>query len=94
LQQRFAIAFHKTTVRQVIFVLGGDYKRMEFAAQFWESYKDLDIWVSDCDSHPNYNRPIFQQFGVPNHQLRFDSRATDTVACDLFQFSSSLYLGI
>ena len=27
----------------------------------------------------NYNCRIFQQFGVPNQQLRFDGRATDTV---------------
>ncbi len=62
-------------------MLGGDYKIMEFAAQFWASgsHKDLDIWVSDCDSHLNYNRRIFQWFGVPNRQLRFDGRATDTV---------------
>ncbi|MBD2391775.1 hypothetical protein H6G47_09260 [Aphanizomenon flos-aquae FACHB-1416] len=50
---RIAIAFHKTSLPQVIFVLRGDYKRMEFAAQFWRSHKDLDIWVSDCDSHLN-----------------------------------------
>jgi uncharacterized SAM-binding protein YcdF (DUF218 family) len=76
---RIAIAFHQTAVPQAIFVLGGDYKRMEFAAQLWQSHKDLDIWVSDCDSNLNYNRRIFQQFGVPNRQLRFDGRATDTV---------------
>jgi uncharacterized SAM-binding protein YcdF (DUF218 family) len=43
------------------------------------SHKDLDIWVSDFDSHLNYNRRIFQHFGVPNQQLRFDGKATDTV---------------
>jgi hypothetical protein len=71
LQQRFAIAFHQTPVPQAIFVLRGDSQEMEFAARFWESHKDLDIWVSDCDSYLNYNRRIFQRFGVPNHQLRF-----------------------
>ncbi|MCE2718647.1 MAG: YdcF family protein [Dolichospermum sp.] len=76
---RIGIAFHQTAVPQVIFVLGGDSQRMEFAAQLWQSHKDLDIWVSDCDSNLNYNRRIFQQFGVPNRQLRFDGRATDTV---------------
>lgn len=76
---RIAIAFHQTAVPQAIFVLGGDYKRMEFAAQLWLSHKDLDIWVSDCDYNLNYNRRIFQRFGVPNRQLRFDGRATDTV---------------
>lgn len=76
---KIAIAFHQTAVPQVILVLGGDYKRMEFAAQFWQAHKDLDIWVSDFESNLNYNRRIFQQFGVPNQQLRFDGKATDTV---------------
>jgi uncharacterized SAM-binding protein YcdF (DUF218 family) len=76
---RIAIAFHQTAVPQAIFVLGGDSQRMEFAAQLWQSHKDLDIWVSDCDSNLDYNRRIFQWFGVPNRQLRFDGRATDTV---------------
>ena len=75
-------------------MLGGDYKRMEFAAQFWESHKDLDIWVSDFDSHLNYNRRIFQQFGVPNHQLLFDSRATDTGTNFTFMVSEFTALNI
>ena len=45
---------------------------MEFVAQFWQIHRDLDIWVSDFDSNLNYNHPIFQWFGVPNHQLRFN----------------------
>ena len=57
----------------------GDSQRMKFAAQFWQSHRNLDIWVSDFDSNLNYNRRIFQQFGVPNQQLRFDGKATDTV---------------
>ena len=76
---KIAIAFHQTAVPQSIFVLGGDSQRMEFAARFWQSHKDLDIWVSDCDSNLDYNRRIFQRFGVPNRQLRFDGKATDTV---------------
>ena len=42
---RIAIAFHKTSLPQVIFVLRGDYKRMEFAAQFWRSHKDFHFLV-------------------------------------------------
>jgi hypothetical protein len=48
---RIAITFHQAPVPQAIFVLGGDSQRMEFAAQFWQSHKDLDIWVSDFDSN-------------------------------------------
>jgi uncharacterized SAM-binding protein YcdF (DUF218 family) len=52
---------------------------MEFAAQFWQSHQDFDIWVSDFDSNLNHNRLIFQKFGVPDQRLRLDGRATDTV---------------
>ena len=76
---RIAIAFHQVPVPQAILVLGGNGSRMEFAAQFWQSHRNLDIWISDFDSELNYNRPIFQKAGVPNSQLRFDGRATDTV---------------
>ena len=76
---KIAIAFHQTAVPQGIFVLGGESKRMEFAAQFWQSHKDLDIWVSDCASNLNYDLLIFQRFGVPDERLRLDGTATDTV---------------
>jgi uncharacterized SAM-binding protein YcdF (DUF218 family) len=76
---KIAIAFHQTPVPQAIFVLGGDFQRMEFAAQFWQSHKDLDVWVSDCASNINYDRLIFQKFGVPDERLRLDGTATDTV---------------
>jgi uncharacterized SAM-binding protein YcdF (DUF218 family) len=76
---KIVIAFHQTPLPQAIFVLGGDSHRMEFAAQFWRSHQDLDIWVSDFDSNLNHNRLIFQKFGVPDQRLRLDGRATDTV---------------
>ena len=76
---KIAIAFHQTPIPQAIFVLGGDDHRMEFAAQFWQSHQDFDIWVSDFDSNLNHNRLIFQKFGVPDQRLRLDGRATDTV---------------
>ena len=61
---RIAIAFHQVPVPQAIFVLGGNGSRMEFAAQFWQSHRNLDIWVSDFESNLNYNRLIFEKFGV------------------------------
>ena len=76
---KIAIAFQQTPLPQAIFVLGGDFQRMEFAAQFWQSHKDLDIWVSDFDSNLNYDRLVFQRFGVPDQRLRLDGTATDTV---------------
>ena len=76
---KIAIASYQAPIPQAIFVLGSDSQRMEFAAQFWHSHPDLDIWVSDLSGNLDYNRSIFQQFGVPNRRLRLDGRATDTV---------------
>lgn len=76
---RIAIALHQAPLPQAIFVLGSDPARMEFAARFWQSHSNLDIWVSDYASYEQPNRRIFQKFGVPNEQFRFDGRATDTV---------------
>ena len=76
---RIAIAFHQSPVPQAIFVLGGDDARMRFAAEFWRSHRNLDIWVSDYQSSLERYRPIFQKFDIPDRQLRLDGRATDTV---------------
>ena len=76
---RLAVTFHQVPIPQAIFVLGGASDRMEFAASFWQSHRNLDIWVSDYLSNEALNRRIFQQLGIPSEQLRFDDRATDTV---------------
>ncbi|MHC5825652.1 MAG: YdcF family protein [Nostoc sp.] len=52
---------------------------MEFAGCFWQSHKNLDIWVSDYTWYLEINRHIFQQFNIPERQLDLDGRATDTV---------------
>jgi uncharacterized SAM-binding protein YcdF (DUF218 family) len=76
---RIAIAFHQTPVPQAIFVLGGASERMRFAAQFWQSRQNFDIWVSDFSWNLDANRRIFLQYGVPDAKLHLDGRATDTV---------------
>ncbi len=76
---KIAIASYQAPVPQAIFVLGSASQRMGFAAKFWHSHPNLDIWVSDFSWNMDYNRRIFQQFGVPNQRLRLDGRATDTV---------------
>ncbi len=76
---KIAIASYQSPIPQAIFVLGSDPQRMEFAAQFWQSQPNLNIWVSDLRANLDYDRQIFQQFGVPNQRLRLDGRATDTV---------------
>ncbi|MDZ7958571.1 MAG: YdcF family protein [Aulosira sp. DedQUE10] len=76
---KIAIASYQAPIPQAMFVLGGNSERMEFAAKFWQVHKDLDIWVSDFDFRLDFNRRIFQQFGVPGERLRLDGRAKDTV---------------
>ncbi|OUL29123.1 hypothetical protein BV378_06565 [Nostoc sp. RF31YmG] len=76
---KIAIATYQAPVPQAIFVLGTDSQRMEFAAQFWHSHTNLYIWISDIKANLEYNRLIFQKFGVPDQRLRLDGRATDTV---------------
>ena len=76
---RIAIAFYQTPVPQAIFVLGGDAERMRFAAQFWQSRQNLDIWVSDFAWNLDVDRRIFLQYGVAEAKLHLDGRATDTV---------------
>ncbi|BAZ05124.1 YdcF family protein [Calothrix sp. NIES-3974] len=76
---RIAVTFHQLPTPQGIFVLGGAVERMEFAGKFWQSRRDLDIWVSDFDWNLEANRRVFKQFGVPDSQLHLDGRATDTV---------------
>jgi uncharacterized SAM-binding protein YcdF (DUF218 family) len=76
---RIAIAFAQAPTPQAVFVLGGDSARMKFAANFWQSYQNLDIWVSDFASNLDGNREIFLRSGVPHQQLYLDGKATDTV---------------
>ena len=76
---RLAIAFYQTPIPQAIFVLGGDSDRMRFAAQFWHSHTDLNVWISDFSIYEIENRRVFRQFHVPESQVKFDGRATDTV---------------
>ncbi|MHC5914065.1 MAG: YdcF family protein [Nostoc sp.] len=76
---RIAIAFYQTPVPQAIFVLGGASERMKFAAQFWQSRQNLDIWVSDFAWNLDVDRRIFLEYGVSDAKLHLDGRATDTV---------------
>jgi uncharacterized SAM-binding protein YcdF (DUF218 family) len=59
--------------------LGGDYNRTKFAGEFWQSRKDLDIWVSDFPQYLDKHRRILKGFGLSDEQLHLDGRATDTV---------------
>ncbi|MEH1904718.1 MAG: YdcF family protein [Nostoc sp.] len=75
---RIAVALHQAPIPQAILVLGSASERMEFAARFWQSHTNVDIWVSDYARNLDVNRRIFQQFDVPNQRLHLDGR-TDTV---------------
>jgi uncharacterized SAM-binding protein YcdF (DUF218 family) len=63
---------------QAIFVLGGDTKREDFAADFARHYPDLPIWVSG-GSNQEYAEEIFSHAGNDLHRLHTDRRAEDTL---------------
>jgi uncharacterized SAM-binding protein YcdF (DUF218 family) len=76
---RISVTFHQAPTPQAIFVLGGDFERTKFAGKFWQSRKDLDIWVSDFPQYLDQHRRILKKFGVSEEQLHLDGAATDTV---------------
>ena len=76
---RINIAFRQAPTPRAIFVLGGNYERTRFAGEFWQSRRDLDIWVSDFSYTLDEHRRIFKKFGVSEEQLHLDGTATDTV---------------
>ncbi|MCT7957960.1 YdcF family protein [Laspinema palackyanum] len=76
---QIAIARLLVPLPQAIVVLEGNSNRMTFAAQFWQQQPHLDIWLSGVGvDNPGY-RQIFQNAGVPESQLYFEVRSTDTV---------------
>ncbi len=76
---QIAIARILAPIPQAIVVLGGDAKRMPFAAEFWQQHSSLDIWLSGFEvDNPGYRR-IFQEAGVPESQLHLEVQSTDTV---------------
>ena len=46
------------------------------AGEFWQSRRDLDIWVSDFPQYLDRHRRILRKFGVSDEQLHFDGEAT------------------
>ena len=76
---RINIAFRQAASSQAIFVLGGDFERTRFAGEFWQSRKDLDIWVSDFANYLDEHRQILRKSGVSDEQLYLDGAATVVV---------------
>lgn len=96
---RLAITLNRVPVPQAILVLGGDFPRMLFAAQFWRSHPHLEIWVSEDRQSMKYLKRFFQKSGIPQRQIHYDICATDTVTnftCNVQDFAdreiSHLYL--
>jgi len=76
---RLAITFYQVPKPQAILVLGGDYTRMKFTAQFAQTHPNLNIWVSDYPSYFEYNKGFFNNAGIPEERVNYDFCATDTV---------------
>ncbi len=76
---RLAITLNRVPTPEAVLVLGGDSDRMKFAAKFWQSHPQLEIWVSDYRSNFVFNSSVFQKAGVPQQQIHYDFCPTDTV---------------
>jgi len=76
---RLAITLNRVPTPEAVLVLGGNSDRMKFAAKFWQSHPQLDIWVSDYRSNFVFNSSVFQKAGVPQQQIHYDFCPTDTV---------------
>ncbi|MCU0548158.1 MAG: YdcF family protein [Leptolyngbya sp. Prado105] len=76
---KLMIAFHQAPSPQAILILGGDFARTRFAAKFWQSRKNLDVWVSDFPENLKQQSLILTEEGVPMTQLWLDGQAKDTV---------------
>lgn len=63
---------------QAILMLGGDFEREPYTAQFARSHEDLPVWVSSGMPQPK-SRQIFAAAGVSPQRLYLDDRAVDTV---------------
>nr|WP_242040774.1 YdcF family protein [Coleofasciculus sp. FACHB-1120] len=75
---RIAIAHLQAPVPQVILALGGGPDREKFTAQFAQTHRSLEIWVSS-GTRPDKAREIFQAAGIPDDRVHLDRRAVDTV---------------
>ena len=60
-------------------MLGGNYNRTKFAGKFWQSRRDLDIWVSDFAYNLDRHRRILKKYGLSDEQLHLDGAATVVV---------------
>ncbi len=76
---RIAIAFYQAPQPQAIFVLGGDFARTYYAAQVWQTHREMDVWVSDFSANLDQQHKILTQADVPASQIHLDGQATDTV---------------
>ncbi|MEC4805046.1 MAG: YdcF family protein [Jaaginema sp. PMC 1079.18] len=63
---------------QAILMLGGDFDREPYTAQFAQSREDLPIWVSS-GMPQSRSRQIFAAAGISSQRLYLDDRAVDTV---------------
>ncbi|MCU0536486.1 MAG: YdcF family protein [Hydrococcus sp. Prado102] len=76
---RIAIARYQEPKPKAILILGGNFIRFHYGAEFAKNYPELDIWVSDFPSQYKFYKRLFQQRGVAAERIYYDDCATDTV---------------
>lgn len=76
---RLTRAWQQVPEPQAILTLGGGIGREKAAAKLAQDYPHLEIWVSSGSLLPKEAYSLFQEFGIAEHRLHLDRRATDTV---------------
>jgi uncharacterized SAM-binding protein YcdF (DUF218 family) len=76
---RLAIALYQVPKPQAIFVLGGNFNRIIYAAKLAQKHPDLNIWVSDYPYTSEIYKRLFQKAGIAPERIHYDFCATDTV---------------
>ena len=64
---------------QAILVLGGDLKRIYYAAEFAQQHSQLDLWISDYPSMYKFHERILQKAKISPERIQYDFCPTDTV---------------
>jgi uncharacterized SAM-binding protein YcdF (DUF218 family) len=68
---------------QAIFILGGNFSRENFAAQFAQNKPEIDIWISHAPELKKQTAKIYRIFAESNidrQKVHIDYEATDTVS--------------
>ena len=76
---RLLATFYQMPNPQAILVLGGDFKRIHYAAEFAQQHPQVDLWISDYPSMYKFHQRILQKTKISPERVQYDICPTDTV---------------